>query len=106
MVFMPRPNSWSGRNPKTWMKALGRTCYLCGKHCRTPKELGIPKQENHPDRFTLDHVIPHSLGGTGTIENLRPCCYACNQERNKSFDAAFVKRQRACEAMGVKVRYA
>lgn len=44
----------------------GRTCHLCG----TPNSA-----------TTADHVIPRSLGGSNTLDNLRPACASCNSGR-------------------------
>lgn len=30
-------------------------------------------------RLTLDHVVPKSLGGRSTAENLQVLCFICNQ---------------------------
>lgn len=31
--------------------------------------------------FTVDHILPKSLGGAKTPQNLRPACYLCNDRR-------------------------
>lgn len=41
--------------------------------------LGFPGCEGRAD--TLDHIMPHSLGGTDTAKNLRPACRHCNGAR-------------------------
>jgi hypothetical protein len=35
------------------------------------------------DKVGLDHVIPLCLGGTNSIDNLVPCCHACNVSKGK-----------------------
>ena len=30
---------------------------------------------------TVDHIIPHALGGATTLDNLRAACYRCNSSR-------------------------
>jgi 5-methylcytosine-specific restriction endonuclease McrA len=44
----------------------GRTCHLCGL----------------PGATTADHVVPRSLGGQHTLENLEPAHAGCNMVRN------------------------
>ena len=57
-----------------WKKLAERQgsmlCYLCGKVCNP---YGPPS-----DRPTVDHVIPISLGGTHTWDNVRLACMQCN----------------------------
>lgn len=56
---------------KKVVAAYGEDCYICGG---APEEVGS---------MTVDHVVPLSQGGTYDIENLRPCCLGCNQEKAK-----------------------
>ncbi|MBW4435195.1 MAG: HNH endonuclease [Pelatocladus maniniholoensis HA4357-MV3] len=32
-------------------------------------------------RFTVDHLIPRSLGGTDEVDNLALACRRCNERR-------------------------
>lgn len=34
------------------------------------------------ERLTLDHIIPVSLGGKGTIDNLQTLCFTCNGKKD------------------------
>jgi hypothetical protein len=43
----------------------GSTCWLCG----------------HPGADTVDHVKPRAMGGTDTLDNLRPAHGFCNTGR-------------------------
>ena len=47
----------------------GSRCHLCGR-VRPIKQL------------TLDHIIPKSQGGLGTLSNLKLACMKCNTCRN------------------------
>jgi HNH endonuclease len=49
---------------------------LC-EYCHSPEYLS-------PDRFTIDHIFPQSLGGLDDEENLALACHRCN-ERHYNF---------------------
>jgi HNH endonuclease len=34
------------------------------------------------DRFTIDHIVPQSLGGSDDLENLALACRRCNERRS------------------------
>lgn len=36
------------------------------------------------DRIELDHIVPYSRGGLGTVENLQVLCKACNRRKGAS----------------------
>lgn len=50
-----------------------RAKYLC-EYCHSPEKLSA-------SRFTVDHLIPQSLGGTDDLENLALACRRCNERR-------------------------
>ncbi|MBD2197046.1 MULTISPECIES: HNH endonuclease [Calothrix] len=50
-----------------------RAKYLC-EYCHSPEFVNT-------DRFTVDHLIPQSLGGSDELENLALCCRRCNERR-------------------------
>jgi 5-methylcytosine-specific restriction endonuclease McrA len=60
-----RKNKWRYRRGRIYRKCNGR-CHYCG--CLL----------NYED-CTLDHVIPRTLGGETTDDNLVISCYECNQ---------------------------
>ena len=53
-----------------------RARYLC-EYCHSPEYLS-------PDRFTIDHIMPQSLGGSDEADNLALACHRCN-ERHYNF---------------------
>lgn len=57
-----------------------RANYLC-EYCHSPEQICS-------NRFTIDHIIPRSLGGTDERDNLALCCRRCN-ERRYNFVAGF-----------------
>jgi HNH endonuclease len=50
-----------------------RAKYLC-EYCHSPERLSA-------NRFTFDHVIPKSLGGSDDMANLALACRRCNERR-------------------------
>ena len=49
-------------------------CYICGITV-------VIKDDNSPDMATLDHLMPQSKGGGSTEDNLRTCCFECNNRK-------------------------
>ncbi|MBE9176237.1 HNH endonuclease [Synechocystis salina LEGE 06155] len=47
--------------------------YIC-EYCHSPERLSA-------NRFTFDHVIPKSLGGSEEFDNLALACRRCNERR-------------------------
>lgn len=50
-----------------------RAEYIC-EYCHSPERLSA-------NRFTFDHVLPKSLGGSDEMENLSLACRRCNERR-------------------------
>lgn len=61
-----------------YKQAAGK-CVLCGR--------SISKEE-----FTIDHIIPLSMGGENNIDNFQCTCYACNQFKKNILPEDFIKR--------------
>jgi len=56
----------------------GWKCYICGIFISPSPGYDLPYNA------TLDHVIPMSKGGDHTYDNVRACCYSCNQKKDDS----------------------
>jgi 5-methylcytosine-specific restriction endonuclease McrA len=39
-----------------------------------------------PKSFTIDHIVPLAKGGSDTLDNLQPCCRACNRAKSDTHD--------------------
>jgi 5-methylcytosine-specific restriction endonuclease McrA len=57
-----------------------RANYLC-EYCHSPERICA-------NRFTIDHIIPQSLGGSDVPDNLAYACRRCN-DRRYNFIAGF-----------------
>lgn len=53
----------------------GTTCHLCGE----PIDMSLPGI--HRRGPTIDHLLPHSLGGADEVGNCRPAHLSCNASR-------------------------
>ena len=62
-------SKWGGRRAarlrEATLDAYGTVCHLCGRD----------------GADSADHLIPRSLGGPDTLDNLRPAHLSCNQRR-------------------------
>ncbi len=50
-----------------------RANYLC-EYCHSPERISAT-------RFTVDHIVPQSLGGSDDLNNLALACRRCNERR-------------------------
>jgi HNH endonuclease len=50
-----------------------RAKYLC-EYCHSPELLSA-------NRFTIEHLVPRSLGGSDEVDNLALACRRCNERR-------------------------
>jgi hypothetical protein len=60
-------------NEATKQAVRERAEYLC-EYCHSLEALSA-------NRFTIDHIVPISLGGSDDIENLALACRRCNERR-------------------------
>ncbi|MES2773702.1 MAG: HNH endonuclease [Bacteroidota bacterium] len=42
------------------------------------------------EMMTIDHILPRSLGGSDSIENLQPMCNSCNHKKGNKVEAKAV----------------
>jgi len=90
MIDVPRPyvpkceRDYKDRKPvrkgsktyKIWERSEG-ICHLCRYFIDLP-------HFNHQLGASVDHIIPASIGGTRTYDNLRPAHAWCNSKRGQS----------------------
>jgi hypothetical protein len=63
-----------------------RANYLC-EYCHSPERISTT-------RFTVDHLIPKSIGGSDELNNLALACRRCN-ERRYNFVAGYNSETKA-----------
>lgn len=70
------PKNTERRAPSYWrerrLQVAARDGFVC-HYCK--KDVGVKK-------FTVDHIIPVSRGGTDDLSNLVGCCKSCNSSKH------------------------
>lgn len=62
---------------KKLIKRQRNKCAICNQQMKAAHKL-------EPTSATLDHRIPRSKGGTGSLPNLRATCRQCNMKKGDS----------------------
>ena len=80
--------------PYEWEEPKRRI--LIGKHSKREWEKKKQQYDNRCaycgrkiKKLTKDHIIPVSLGGVNTIDNIVPCCRKCNSKKRIKSVAEF-----------------
>lgn len=62
------------------LNRYGSDCYLCSKaiDLNAPRRTGMPGWQNG---LHIDHLVPVSMGGLDSIENVRPAHGLCNLKK-------------------------
>ena len=76
-------------NPIAVMERDGWTCHICGEEA--PRELRGTMRWNAPE---LDHIIPLSVGGAHTYENVACAHRACNLDKGDALPPGSVNPER------------
>lgn len=86
---------WGGRKVANMraevVATYGNRCHLC----RGLIDLRL--RHPHPGSLTPDHLVPRSLGGPDTLDNLRPAHRRCNLSRGNR-PAALLRPPRRAES--------
>lgn len=72
----PSARASKERNRKKISRTVERRVFA--QYAYTCNECGVGGTEAD---LTLDHIYPHSLGGTDDEDNLRPLCRPCNSRK-------------------------
>lgn len=74
------------RETRAIVLATATHCAYC--HCEISDEL----PPTHPQKATVDHIVPVAHGGTDEPENLIPACLGCNERRGTLSVEAFTRQ--------------
>lgn len=74
-----RRKAYSKEERKIIYDKSGGRCELCGQRLLF-------------EDMTLDHIMPLSMGGEDSMENLQAACYACNQFKSNILPDDFMDR--------------
>ena len=74
-TLMPK----SGISPDT-IETVSLWADHCCVYCKS-------QDKYSPHGFTIDHIIPLSLGGTNDLENLAYACFLCNRLKSNKTEA-------------------
>lgn len=70
-------NGAARRKVRSWLKAQGLPCALCGR----PIDYSLPARD--PWSFEVDEIVPVSLGGSPYDKgNVQPAHRICNEKRS------------------------
>ncbi|MBD2580165.1 HNH endonuclease [Oscillatoria sp. FACHB-1406] len=73
-----------------------RAAFLC-EYCHSSEEASA-------SLFTIDHLIPQSLGGADTEDNLALACHRCNSRRYNFIDGFDSETQTICSLFNPRVQ--
>lgn len=70
------------------IKRDGHGCHYCGKRMKFYPN-PTAEQQRDPKRFTYEHIVPASMGGTWGMYNIVGACNACNQQKGNQYFKCF-----------------
>src|SRR5713101_1924357 len=70
------PNMSERHIPAEMRRLVADRGQHCCAYCRTQARYSA-------DSCTVDHIIPRSLAGSTTADNLALCCHGCNQHTSR-----------------------
>ena len=85
------PASISGEaRAQVYARSGSHRCYFCHVVFLPCPTVPTPRGTIPGAWRTLDHLLPASLGGTGTADNLVAACFACNHQKASASAAEFL----------------
>lgn len=87
-------------SPSVYFAVLVASGFKC-TYCRV--KIYHDLHARHPQRATVDHIVPRSRGGSDAAENLCACCYRCNQDKADLTPDQFRFYQRSVAVPGRKL---
>jgi 5-methylcytosine-specific restriction endonuclease McrA len=76
------------REIKAWLlKKYGPYCQICIANGLSKKEAEIDMEIGRaPKKWSVDHIIPYSKGGSNRRENMQPAHQQCNHAKGDTVD--------------------
>lgn len=62
------------------IKRDGFRCHYCGEKMNVYHQPTVTQQKD-PKRFTFEHIVPKSIGGTYGLYNIVGACNKCNSQQ-------------------------
>ena len=88
VVILPRMSLTPAKRLQVLLNGNGR-CYLC--RCKIV------------DGFEVEHPIPHALGVPEKLEDLRPACVPCHQNKTRTQDIPQIAKAKRQEKLRLDV---
>jgi hypothetical protein len=66
-----------------WLELLSKHP-VCPRCRRDWSEIPVPKGRR--TAVTADHIVPITLGGRNSIDNIQPLCYSCNSKKGNRLE--------------------
>ncbi len=82
-------------SPANRQRIRERANFLC-EYCHSSEEASA-------SLFTLDHIVPKSLGGSDSEENLALACHRCNSRRYNFTDSVDPETQKVVSLFNPRV---
>lgn len=92
----PEQDTKEGGRSMAWANGNSRTSTTHWKRLRNQARRELPSYCANcgtQGRLELDHIRPHSAGGTDSLDNVQWLCTACHQEKSQG-EAAAARRAR------------
>lgn len=75
--------------PEVIIMRDGMRCHYCEEYMNVYHGVRVGVQLSDPRRFTFEHIVPKSVGGTWGLYNIVGACAKCNNGHGNDFYKCF-----------------